>query len=214
MRVIRLLGPPHVVGAPPPAGRGRKPWALLALLLCSTGPVPRSRVIDLLFADAADPRAALRWTLSQTRRAVGSSIRIGGNPLTWEVTDGVVVDVLDVLADRTPRGWPVDEATLPLLEGAEPDVPEFAAWLHGRRRDLAESGGRLQRTQRARSFSPASRDAVRDLVRIGDQVMDAGAPGDGARILAGAVRRARVLGDDAVLAEALAHYGRGVVHAL
>ncbi|GEC19426.1 hypothetical protein PHY01_17090 [Pseudonocardia hydrocarbonoxydans] len=214
MTVVRLLGPPHLVGSAPPPGRGRKPWALLALLLCSTGPVPRSRVIDLLFPDAADPQAALRWTLSQARRAVGDAVRIGGDPLGREVADGVHVDVLDVLAGRAPVGWPLGEATLPLLEGAEPDVAEFGVWLHGRRRDLAVAGARLQRTHRARRFSPAGRGAVRDLVRIGEQVMDAGAARDGTAILAGAVRRARALGDDAVLAEALAHYGRGYVHAV
>lgn len=214
MTVVRLLGPPRLDGTAAPPGRGRKPWALLALLLCSTGPVPRSRVIDLLFPDAADPQAALRWTLSQARRAVGDAVRVGGDPLTWEVADGVHVDVLDVLAGRPPTGWPAAEATLPLLEGAEPDVPEYAAWLHGRRRDLAAAGARVQRAHRARTFSPAGRGAVRDLVRVGENVMDAGAARDGAAILAGAVRRARALGDDAVLAEALAHYGRGVVHAL
>lgn len=214
MTVVRLLGPPHVVGAAAPPGRGRKPWALLALLLCSTGPVPRSRAIDLLFPDAADPQAALRWTLSQARRALGDAVRVGGDPLTCTVADGVHVDVLDVLAGRSPSAWAAAEATLPLLEGAEPDVAEFAVWLHGRRRDLALAGARLQRTHRGRTFSPAGRGAVRDLVRIGEQVMDAGAARDGTAILAGAVRRARALGDDAVLAEALAHYGRGYVHAV
>lgn len=214
MTVVRLLGPPHLPGAAPAPGRGRKPWALVALLLCSTGPVPRSRVIDLLFPDAADPQAALRWTLSQARRTLGDAVRLGGDPLTWELVDGAHVDVLDVLAGRTPVGWPASEATLPLLEGAEPDVPEFSAWLHGRRLDLAAAGARLQRAHRARTCSPAGRGAVRDLVRVGEQVMDAGAPRDGAAILAGAVHRARTLGDDAVLAEALAHYGRGVVHAV
>lgn len=219
MTVVRLLGPPRLDGprpgtTGPPPGRGRKPWALLALVLCSTGPVPRSRVIDLLFPDATDPQAALRWTLSQARRAVGEALRLGGDPLSWEIADGVRIDVLDVLAGRTPAGWPLAEATLPLLEGAEPDVAEFSAWLHGRRRDLATAGARLQRTRRDRACSPAGRGAIRDLVRVGEQVMGAGAARDGTTILAGAVRRARALGDDAVLAEALAHYGRGVVHAV
>ncbi len=214
MTVVRLLGPPHVTGTALPPARGRKPWALLALLLCSAGPVPRSRVIDLLFPDAADPQAALRWTLSQARRALGDAVRIGGDPLTCVVTEGVHVDVLDVLAGRTPSAWPPAEATLPLLEGAEPDVAEFAVWLHPHRSDLALAGARVQRTHRARSFAPAGRAAVRDLVRIGEQVMDAGAARDGTAILAGAVRRARTLGDDALLAEALAHYGRGYVHAV
>lgn len=72
--VVRLLGPPRVEtrGPRPPVPRGRTPWALLALLLTTTGPVPRGRVQELLFPDAEAPQAALRWTLSQVRRAVGT----------------------------------------------------------------------------------------------------------------------------------------------
>jgi tetratricopeptide (TPR) repeat protein len=214
--VVRLLGPPRVEtrGSRPPVPRGRKPWALLALLLTSTGPVPRGRVQELLFPDAEDPQAALRWTLSQVRRAVGDAVRIEGDPLACEIAESVRVDVVDVLAGRAPAGWPLAEATLPLLECAEPDVPEFAAWLHGRRHAVGQAGARLQRRHRPRTHSPASRSAVRELVRIGEQVMDSGAARDGTGILAGAVRRARELGDEVVLAEALAHYGRGYVHAV
>ncbi|MFP5071495.1 hypothetical protein ACLFMI_17765 [Pseudonocardia nantongensis] len=212
MTVVRLLGPPGVTGAP--VTRGRKPWALLALLLCSTGPVPRTRVVELLFPDADDPGAALRWTLSRARRATGGAVVLGGDPLRAVPAEGVTVDVLDVLAGRDPGGWPLAEATLPLLEGCEPDVPGFVAWLHGRRRDLASAGARLQRSRRARPCSPAGRGAVRELILVGERVMDAGAARDGTRVLAGAVRRARVLDDDAVLAGALAHYGRGIVHAV
>lgn len=211
--VVRLLGPPRVerAGDPLPVPRGRKPWALLAIVLTSTGPVPRTRVLDLLFPDAADPQAALRWTLSQARRAVGDLLEIGDDPLRWRPADGVTVDVLDVLAGRVSPAWPLAEATLPLLEGAEPDVPEFGTWLLGRRRSLQEAGARLQR---ARTFAPAGPSAVADMVALGRQMLDTGAARDGVRVLAGAVRRARVLADDAVLAEALAHYGGGMVHAV
>ncbi|WP_220188248.1 hypothetical protein, partial [Pseudonocardia pini] len=107
--VVRLLGPPRVEGPGLPVPRGRKPWALLALLLTSTGPVPRGRVLDLLFTEAEDPQAALRWTLSQARRAVGSAIRIDGDPLRCEIGEGVRVDVVDVVAGRMPAGWPLAE---------------------------------------------------------------------------------------------------------
>ncbi|MBP2366642.1 tetratricopeptide repeat protein [Pseudonocardia parietis] len=212
MTVVRLLGPPRTTGVPPV--RGRKPWALLALLLCATGPVPRCRAVELLFPGSDDPAAALRWTLSRARRATGGAIRITGDPLRAGPADGVTVDVLDVLAGRRPDRWPVTEATLPLLEGCEPDVPEFTAWLHGRRLDLARAGLRLQRSRRNVASSPAGRTAVRELVRVGEHVLDAGAARDGTAVLAGAARRARALGDDGVLAEALAHYGRGIVHAV
>lgn len=214
--VVRLLGPPRVecAGDPLPVPRGRKPWALLAILLTSTGPVPRSRVLDLLFPDAADPQGALRWTLSQLRRAVGDTLVIEGDPLRWRLAGGVAVDVLDVLAGRVGAAWPLAEATLPLLEGADPDVPGFGTWLLGRRRSLQVAGARLQRARRDGTFAPAGRAAVGDMVALGRQMLDTGAARDGVRVLAGAVRRARVLDDDAVLADALAHYGGGMVHAV
>jgi DNA-binding SARP family transcriptional activator len=159
--VVRLLGPPRAGGVDPV--RGRKPWALLALVLCSSGPVPRCRAVGLLFPDAGDPGAALRWTLSRARRATGGAVRLGGDPLRVEPVAGTVVDVFDVLAGRRPRFWPLGEATLPLLEGREPDVPEFAAWLHGRRRDLARSGRLLQQIycSSTSSASPAGRNPAR-----------------------------------------------------
>ncbi len=214
--VVRLLGPPHVLraGCPLPTPRGRKPWALLAVVLSSSGPVPRSRLQDLLFPDAADPQAALRWTLSQLRRALGEALWIGGDPVRWQLAGGTAVDVLDVLAGRTDPAWPLVEATLPLLEGAEPDVPEFGTWLVGRRRALQLAGRGVQRARAVGRCAPAGRSAVGDVVDLGRRMLDAGAAHDGVRVLAGAIRRARSLGDDAVLADALAHYGCGVVHAV
>ncbi len=211
--LVRLLGPPYAMrgGEVLPRPRGRKPWALLALVLASTGPVPRSRAQDLLFCDAEDPQAALRWALSQARRATGDAVQIGGDPLRCRLVDGTCVDVLDVLAGRAPTRWPASEAGLPLLEGAEPDVAGFGTWLVGRRRALQEAAAGLPR---GRPCSPAGRTAVRDLIRLGAHLMDSGAAADGARILADAVRRARTLDDDAVLADALAHFGSGVVHAI
>lgn len=212
--VVRLLGPPRVerVGEPLPAPRGRKPWALLALVVTSSGPVPRRRAQELLFADAVDPSAALRWTLSQVRRATGDLLRIGGDPLVVEPAEGTCVDVLDVLAGRTPTAWPLAEAVLPLLEGAEPDAPGFGVWLIGRRHALREAATALR--ARRRSTAPAGRGAVRDLVRLGDRMMDDGAARDGVRVLAGAVRRARTLDDPLLLAEALVRFGTAVVHAV
>ncbi|NKY08787.1 hypothetical protein HF998_17665, partial [Cellulomonas hominis] len=74
---IALLGPPGVQRAgsvasgpvPAPAPRGSKAWLLLAYLVLAQRPVPRSRLADLLVDDADDPGAALRWNLSQLRRA-------------------------------------------------------------------------------------------------------------------------------------------------
>lgn len=158
--VVRLLGPPHVVrdGELLPGPRGRKPWAVLALVLAGTGPVPRCRARDLLFADAEDPQAALRWALSQARRATGDGVQLGGNPLRCQLVADTCVDVLDVLAGRAPRHWPAEEAGLPLLEGAEPDAAGFGTWLVGRRLALQHAAAELTRSHRG---------PVRELVQPG-----------------------------------------------
>jgi tetratricopeptide (TPR) repeat protein len=177
-------------------------------------PVPRSRAHQLLFPDAEDPQAALRWTLTQLRRATAGALEIGGDPLHCTLAEGTEVDVLDVLAGRRPARWPAREAVLPLLEGAEPDVAEFGTWLVGRRRSLREAGLRVARDGRPDAGIPTRPAAVRDMVELGGRVFDTGAARDGARILADAVRRARTLDDESVLAGALARYGTGVVHAI
>ena len=73
MLAIRLLGLPEierdgVVVTPP---RGHKSWAVLAYLVLAEQPVARMRLASLIFGDAADPLGALRWSLTQLRRALG-----------------------------------------------------------------------------------------------------------------------------------------------
>lgn len=69
---IQLLGQPcltHRGNRVPLCGR--RPLALLTyLLLCGKG-CTRSALAELLHQDAVDPRASLRWTLYQLRRALG-----------------------------------------------------------------------------------------------------------------------------------------------
>jgi tetratricopeptide (TPR) repeat protein len=67
-RRIRLLGRPHAGGV---QLRGNKPWAITAYLALADAPVPRARIISLLFDSAQDPAAALRWNLGQARRLLG-----------------------------------------------------------------------------------------------------------------------------------------------
>jgi len=50
---------------------GFRPLALLAYLIPSRKPYSRQHLIDLLFDGPADPRAALRWTLTKLRKAIG-----------------------------------------------------------------------------------------------------------------------------------------------
>jgi DNA-binding SARP family transcriptional activator len=78
--------------------RGRKSWALLAYLLLVDRPPTRSHLAGLLFADADDPLRALRWGLSEVRRALGAGATIEGDPVMLRRDPGLTVDV-DVVAN-------------------------------------------------------------------------------------------------------------------
>ena len=73
MLELFLLGRPRAIrdGHPVDTLRGLKAWVLLTYLLLADGPVDRHRLALLLFPDAADPAATLRWNLSQLRRSLG-----------------------------------------------------------------------------------------------------------------------------------------------
>jgi DNA-binding SARP family transcriptional activator len=137
---IRLLGTPTFEQdrVQRPAPRGHKPWALFALLLLSSKPVPRDRLADLLFTDADDPLASLRWNLAELRRALGPDVKLEGDPVRLELPPDAEIDVR-TLASGT---W-ADALTIPglgreLLEGIQPAAhAAFEAWLLAERRHFA-----------------------------------------------------------------------------
>ena len=108
---------------------------MLAYVLLSDQPPARHRLASLLFAEAVDPLAALRWSLAELRRALGSHATLGGDPVRLALRPGVSVDVLDVQEGC----WP-DSGVVPgeLLESAYfNSCPGFEAWLLVARRRLA-----------------------------------------------------------------------------
>ena len=137
--VIRLLGTPcvtrdGVIAAPP---RGRKVWGLLAYLVLSERPPPRSRIAGLLFGEADDPLGALRWSVAELRRCLGDGGAVDGDPLTLTLPPGTEVDVL-VLDQPHPPTVLAAFATGELLEGISlRSSPVFALWLEGARRAVA-----------------------------------------------------------------------------
>jgi DNA-binding SARP family transcriptional activator len=70
---IALLGPAQLShdGSPLKLPGYQAP-ALLAYLLLTGRPHSRQHLTELLFVGPDDPRGALRWTLSQLRKAVGA----------------------------------------------------------------------------------------------------------------------------------------------
>ncbi|MEX0869465.1 MAG: hypothetical protein WD011_07310, partial [Nitriliruptoraceae bacterium] len=81
--VIQLLGSPAIerASADPYRVRSRKSWALLAYLILSRRPPARSELATLLFSEADDPLRALRWNLSEIRRALGDGTHLEGDPV-------------------------------------------------------------------------------------------------------------------------------------
>jgi DNA-binding SARP family transcriptional activator len=136
----QLLGPPLVVrdGVVYAAPKGRKVWALFAYLALSLRPPTRQELTDLLFPDAENPAAALRWNLSELRRLLGGPDTVGsGSAVRLRLPAGSTIDV-DVLMGGTS----VEALELPglgreLLEGVSVEAsPGFDAWLLGERRRL------------------------------------------------------------------------------
>src|SRR4051812_18870361 len=71
---VRLLGPVSVTrdGVAVDLPASRKVRALLAYLALAPGPVPRSRICDLLWDVANDPRGELRWCLTKLRKILNA----------------------------------------------------------------------------------------------------------------------------------------------
>ncbi|MEV0583642.1 BTAD domain-containing putative transcriptional regulator [Nonomuraea sp. NPDC050310] len=160
---IRLLGPPAIErdGAPARPPRGRKSWALLAYLVLTDRPPGRRHLAELLFGDADDPLAALRWTLAELRRALGPAASLGGDPLVASFPADIEVDVLLLGRD------PADPAALlelggELLEGVQlASSPAFDSWLLvERHRVSAVVEARLRQAAYALLAAGRAREAV------------------------------------------------------
>jgi DNA-binding SARP family transcriptional activator len=137
---IGLLGAPRVEqdGVQRSAPRGYKPWALLALLLLSTGPLSRERLAGLLFGDADDPLGSLRWNLAELRRLLGPQAKLGGDPVQLELPAGTEIDVRTVVTGTWVEAVEIPALDRELLEGIQPAAdPAFEAWLLAERRRCA-----------------------------------------------------------------------------
>lgn len=199
---IRLLGEPCAIldGEPLPTAIRRKAWSLLAVVLMAERPPTRRALASLLFADADDPRGALRWTLSHLRRALRGHLLLDGDPLVATIAPSCQVDVL---LDGRPVAGPA------LLEGFDGSCgAEFDLWLIGARRAAYPPS----KNPPAPFLGP--RDEIAGHVKIGREVMAAGAAESGLTHLREAVRRAAARGDERLEAVALRELGGGLVHAV
>ncbi|HEV8536743.1 MAG TPA: tetratricopeptide repeat protein [Candidatus Limnocylindria bacterium] len=137
---VRLLGRPGLEydGA---ARRleGHKTWALLSYLLLESRAPTRRELADLLWSETDDPLGAVRWSLSQVRKAINPPAEIGERDGRIKID----AEVLVVDADELLRGeW--DEASIDdlvrgeLLEGMSfGDAPSYDTWLQVQRARVA-----------------------------------------------------------------------------
>jgi DNA-binding SARP family transcriptional activator/predicted negative regulator of RcsB-dependent stress response len=167
---IHLLGRPAIqrTSGASHALRGHKAWGLLAYLTAGHTPVPRQRLVDLLFTDADDPMGALRWNLSQLRRALGERAEVAGDPVRLTLPPETTVDVHLVTRGSWVEAVDVPGLGLPLLAGMTFDAsPGFQFWLDGERRHLmASSEAVLQDAARARLAQGDADAAVMDANRL------------------------------------------------
>src|SRR5680860_75632 len=97
MVTIKLLGRPAILGdgIAFEGPRGKKSWGLLTYLVGSGAAIPRERLTGLLFPDAEDGLAALRWNLAELRRITrqpqafaGDSVALALGRAWWRSSRG------------------------------------------------------------------------------------------------------------------------------
>lgn len=143
------------------APRGRKVWALLAHLVRQPAGISRTQLASLLFEDAEDPLAAVRWNLSELRRLLGID-GLRGETLVLSLDPAIHVDVDVVTRGTWSEALAVAELDRPLLEGMSfPTSPSYDVWLATERRHLqATSEAVLREAAFARLATGAAADAA------------------------------------------------------
>ena len=110
---------------------GRKPWALLAILLLESGGSTRRELAERVWPAADDPLGAVRWALLQVRRAIAPA-RVDEIDGRLRIVDraALAVDADAVLAGRLEASEVDLIVGGDLLEGfAFDDAPDLERWL-------------------------------------------------------------------------------------
>lgn len=160
---IHLMGVPRVErgGRALPAPRGHKVWGLLAYLVRSDVPVSRKHLAGLLFEDAEDPLAALRWNLTELRRLLGDTA-LRGSVLMLALEPNACVDIRVMAVGAWAQALQVPGIDHELLEGMSfPGSPAFEVWLATERRHLrATAEAVLREAALSRLAAGAAREAA------------------------------------------------------
>lgn len=137
---IHLLGQPRIVqsSGEPYVIRSRKSWALLAYLLLTERPPTRTQLASLLFSETDDPLRALRWNLSELRRALGAGTSIEGDPVVLELPPDAAVDALVMTRSASDDALRLPGFGAELLEAFHVrDGEAFDHWLLAEQRHIA-----------------------------------------------------------------------------
>lgn len=194
MLSIRLIGQPRLLreGVPITGPRGAKCWALLARLARSPDPVSRQQLVNELFAEADDPMGAVRWSLAELRRRMGTPEALRGNPISLDLGDEVQLDVKEIAAGRLPDPVPRGE----LLEGIDVlSSPGFETWLLVERQRVAADLLGLLRQGTLRALSARDHERALTLARA---MVDTAPLEEGPHVL---LVKALVAGGDQAAAE-------------
>ena len=161
-------------GEPLPPLRGHKAWGILAYLVLGPARVNRQHLAALLFEDAEDPMAALRWNLSELRGALGHD-NLRGNPIAFRRDEIGSIDVDVLMHGHWSQALALGELGDDLLAGINFSAsPSFEVWLQMQRRRLhATSGAVLREAALAKLASGELRGAIDLAARlVGLQPLD------------------------------------------
>src|SRR2546423_3234064 len=139
---IRLLGRPGLEhDGESRRLEGFKPWALLTYLLLEPRAPTRRELADLLWSEADDPLGAVRWSLSQVRKAMNPPAEIGERDGRIKIdAEVLVVDAGELLRGEWDETSIDDLVRGELLEGMSfGDSPSFDTWLQVQRARVASS---------------------------------------------------------------------------
>jgi DNA-binding SARP family transcriptional activator/predicted negative regulator of RcsB-dependent stress response len=169
---IHLLGRPHVErdGAVVDSGRSNKAWGVLAYLLLSERAPTREELVTLLFSEAEDPLATLRWNLNAVRRMLGGG-ELGGDPVGLTLPPGTFLDVATLRSGSWVEAVEIPGLGCELLEGmAFASSPAFEIWLSSERRHLTGTAEAVLReaalARLARGDAPGAVDLASRLVQL------------------------------------------------
>ena len=186
---IKLIGELElsIGGEPQALPASRKTRALLGYLVLASGEHSRSRLCDLLWDGPADPRAALRWSLSKLRALVDADtprIRADRERVSFDGED-VAVDLNEIRAALADGFAALDTDRLEglvecfrgeVLEGLElHDCFPYAQWLAGEREKARNLHTQLLATLTARFDDRPDRALAHARTWVAREPLDEGA---------------------------------------